>query len=243
MLAELQRKVAQFLGKEDAVVFGMGFATNSTVIPALVGKGCLVLSDALNHTSIVTGVRSSGASVRIFRHNDVGHLERTLRFAIAEGQPRTRRPWRKVLIIVEGIYSMEGETACLADIVALKKKYKAYLFLDEAHSIGAMGRTGRGCAEHEGVDTADIDVMMGTFTKSFGSCGGYIAGSRDLVEHIRRSSPGTLYAAAMSPPAAQQALSALKASPVSVCRSWTLTHCDPADVSITVSRASGLPFI
>jgi len=198
------------LGKEDAVVFGMGFATNSTVIPALVGKGCLVLSDALNHTSIVTGVRSSGASVRIFRHNDVGHLERTLRFAIAEGQPRTRRPWRKVLIIVEGIYSMEGETACLADIVALKKKYKAYLFLDEAHSIGAMGRTGRGCAEHEGVDTADIDVMMGTFTKSFGSCGGYIAGSRDLVEHIRRSSPGTLYAAAMSPPAAQQALSALK---------------------------------
>jgi len=210
VLAELQRKVAQFLGKEDAVVFGMGFATNSTVIPALVGKGCLVLSDALNHTSIVTGVRSSGASVRIFRHNDVGHLERTLRFAIAEGQPRTRRPWRKVLIIVEGIYSMEGETACLADIVALKKKYKAYLFLDEAHSIGAMGRTGRGCAEHEGVDTADIDVMMGTFTKSFGSCGGYIAGSRDLVEHIRRSSPGTLYAAAMSPPAAQQALSALK---------------------------------
>ena len=106
------------------MVIGMGYATNSTVIPALVGPGCLVLSDALNHTSIVTGVRSSGATTRVFRHNDMNHLERMIRYAIAEGQPRPHRPWRKILIIVEGIYSMEGETVPLADVVALKKKYK-----------------------------------------------------------------------------------------------------------------------
>jgi len=206
----LERKVAGFLGKEDALVFGMGYATNSTVLPALVGKGCLVLSDAFNHTSIVNGVRGSGASVRVFRHNDVDHLERQVRFAIAEGQPRTHRPWRKILIIVEGIYSMEGDTAPLAEIIAVKEKYKCYLFLDEAHSIGAMGATGRGCAEHEGVDAGKIDIMMGTFTKSFGSCGGYIAASRGVIAHLRAASAGSLQATAMSPPAAEQALSALQ---------------------------------
>lgn len=213
VVRELEDKVSEFLGKEDAVVFGMGFATNSTVLPSLVGQGCLVLSDALNHTSIVTGLRSSGATVRVFRHNDLDHLERQLRFAIAQGQPRTHRPWRKVMVVVEGIYSMEGDTCPLAELVALKQRYKAYLFLDEAHSIGAMGLTGRGVAEHEGVDTSGVDVMMGTFTKSFGSCGGYIAASRDVIARIRSSSGGALHAAAMSPPAAEQALSALKVSP------------------------------
>jgi len=209
-VACLEEKIAEFVGKEAAVVIGMGFATNTTVLPCLVGPGSLVLSDALNHTSLVLGVRGSGAACRVFRHNDVDHLERILRCAIAEGQPRTRRPWRKILVLIEGIYSMEGETSPLGEIAALCKRYGAYLFLDEAHSIGAMGGTGRGCCEHEGVSPDLVDVLMGTFTKSFGSCGGYIAGNRDVIEHLRRTSPGCLAAAAMSPAAAQQALSALE---------------------------------
>lgn len=96
-----------------------------------------------------------------FRHNDADHLERVLRQCIAEGQPRTRRPWNKILIIIEGIYSMEGEMACLAEIVAVKKKYGAYLYLDEAHSIGALGTSGRGLCEAAGIDPRDVDVLMG----------------------------------------------------------------------------------
>lgn len=206
---ELEELVAEYLGVEKAVTFGMGFATNSFTIPALVSKGCLVLSDALNHSSIVAGVRASGATVRVFRHNDVTHLEQQLRKLIVQGQPRTHRPWKKILIIVEGIYSMEGEICNLKEIVEVKKKYNAYLYLDEAHSIGAMGRNGKGICEHAGVNPRDVDVMMGTFTKSFGSCGGYIAGSSDLVDHVTRISPGHKYAASMSPACVEQIISAL----------------------------------
>ncbi|GFR41818.1 hypothetical protein Agub_g2590 [Astrephomene gubernaculifera] len=206
---ELEELVARFLGVEAAITYGMGFATNSSTIPSLVGKGCLVLSDALNHSSIVAGSRLSGAKIKVFRHNDARHLDALLRQSIAEGQPRSHRPWKKVLVIVEGIYSMEGETCNLKEIVQVAKKHKAYIYLDEAHSIGALGPTGRGCCEHWGVDPRDIDVMMGTFTKSFGSCGGYIAGRREVVEHLRRHSPAHLYACSMAPGCVQQVISAL----------------------------------
>lgn len=209
-LAALEARVARYVNKEAAIVYGMGFATNSSTIPVLMGKGDLIVSDALNHRSIVAGVRLSGAKVKVFRHNDAKHLEKVLRGAISEGQPRTHEPWRKILIIVEGIYSMEGHMCNLRAVVEIKKKYGAYLFLDEAHSIGAMGVSGRGVCEHLGVDTKDIDIMMGTFTKSFGSCGGYIAASRDVIAYLKRNSPSTLYAASMSAPAAMQALSALE---------------------------------
>mmetsp|Transcript_27178 Transcript_27178/g.46867 ORF Transcript_27178/g.46867 Transcript_27178/m.46867 type:complete len:514 (-) Transcript_27178:369-1910(-) len=206
---KLEQLVARFIGKPAAMVFGMGFATNSTVIPALVGKGALIVSDELNHSSIVTGARIAGAKVRVFRHNNAEHLEQVLREAIAEGQPRTHRPWTKILIIVEGIYSMEGEICCLPEIVAVKKKYKAYLYLDEAHSIGAMGPTGRGVTDHLGVNVNDVDIMMGTFTKSFGSVGGYIAGSESLIEYLKMTSPGQLYASSMAVPCVQQIITAL----------------------------------
>lgn len=205
----LEAAVAAFVRQPAAVVFGMGFATNSAVIPTLVGRGCLVISDALNHASIVAGVRGSGAKVAVFAHNDVDDLEAVLRRAIAHGQPRSRRPWRKVLIIVEGVYSMEGEMPPLPEIVALKKKYKAHLYIDEAHSIGALGATGRGVCEHLGVDPADVDIMMGTFTKAFGAAGGYIAGSADLIAHLKAVAPGHLSAIAMAPPVAEQVLAAL----------------------------------
>jgi serine palmitoyltransferase len=117
IVEELEHTVADFLGKEDALVFGMGYVTNSAVIPALCGHGDLIISDALNHNSIVTGARGSGASVQVFRHNDAGHLERVLRQAISHGQPRLRRPWRKIIIVVEGIYSMEGEVRAVCSQV------------------------------------------------------------------------------------------------------------------------------
>lgn len=207
---QLEEELADFLGKDAVITCGMGFATNSSFLPVLAGKGTLFLSDSLNHASIVTGCRGSGAKVKVFSHNEPEQLEATLRAVIAEGQPRTGRPWKKIIIIVEGIYSMEGELAKLKRIVEIKKKYKAYLYLDEAHSIGALGKSGRGVCESLGVDTKDIDIMMGTFTKSFGSCGGYIAGDKGLIDWLRAHCPANLTATAMSPPAVEMVLSALR---------------------------------
>ena len=132
----------------------MGYGTNATSIPALMGKGSLIVSDSLNHSSIVNGARASGAKVRVFKHDNPNHLEQVLRNAIVDGQPRTHRPWKKILVIIEGVYSMEGEICHLREIVDVCKKFKAYVYVDEAHSIGALGPTGRGVAEQQGVDTA-----------------------------------------------------------------------------------------
>mmetsp|Transcript_23069 Transcript_23069/g.56902 ORF Transcript_23069/g.56902 Transcript_23069/m.56902 type:complete len:601 (-) Transcript_23069:120-1922(-) len=207
---EVEELVARFLGKEDALCLNMGFNTNCTTIPALVQRGDLIISDELNHTSIVNGARASGAAIRIFRHNDSKHLEGILREAIVMGRPRTRRPWNKILVIVEGIYSMEGEYCDLANVVRVCKKYGAYVYLDEAHSIGAMGPTGRGCSEYCGVDTSDIDIMMGTFTKSFGGMGGYIAASKDVISFLRKSCAGSSYHNSLSPVVCQQVISSFK---------------------------------
>jgi serine palmitoyltransferase len=210
VLRDLEETVARFVGKPDAIVLGMGFATNSMIIPALIGKGGLIISDELNHASIVAGARSSGARIRVFRHNDAKDLERVLRSAIAEGQPRTHRQWRRILVIVEGIYSMEGAICNLREIACVTRKYKAYLFVDEAHSIGALGEHGRGVCEYTGVDPKDVDILMGTFTKSFGAVGGYVAASRELVAHLRRASAGALYATTMSPVCARHILFAMR---------------------------------
>ncbi|RLN06583.1 hypothetical protein BBO99_00005000 [Phytophthora kernoviae] len=205
----LEKAVAKFIGKEAAIVYNMGYATNATSIPALMGKGTLILSDALNHTSIVNGSRVSGASVSVFKHNDPEHLEKVLRTKIAEGQPRTHRPWKKIMVMIEGIYSMEGEIVRLREMVDVTKKYKAYIYVDEAHSIGALGKTGRGICEYAGVDPNEIDILMGTFTKSFGGMGGYIAASEEIISFIRNSSAGAIYATSLSPVIAQQVLTAL----------------------------------
>jgi serine palmitoyltransferase len=124
LLATAEELVAKFVGQEASLISSMGFATNSTIIPALVNKGCLVISDELNHASIRVGVRFSGASVRMFKHNDMRDLENLLREVISQGQPKTHRPWKKIMIIVEGLYSMEGTMANLPAILELKKKYK-----------------------------------------------------------------------------------------------------------------------
>lgn len=203
VVRELEDVVADFLRKDDAIVVGMGFATNSMLIPAIVGPGDLIISDALNHASIVVGARSSGARIRVYEHNDPASLEATLRDAISTGQGRTGEPWDRILIIIEGMYSMEGETPRLREIVEIKKRYGAYLYLDEAHSIGALGPTGRGVTEHHGVNTADVDIMMGTFTKSFGAVGGYIASTSPLIARIRALSAASLHATGMAPACAR----------------------------------------
>ena len=184
---DLEQELATFLRKPAALCFGMGFATNSAVLPVLAGPGCLIVSDALNHASIVSGARGSGAKVAVFAHNDVDSLESVLRTQVARGQPRTRRPWKKVLVVVEGIYSMEGELAPLPDIVAVCKRYRAYLYLDEAHSIGALGPTGRGVCEALGVDPKDVDVMMGRVFFVFSGSFSF----RDFFLNTLKSKPKT----------------------------------------------------
>jgi serine palmitoyltransferase len=207
---ELEKLLPKYLGVEDAIAFGMGFATNALNIPALVGKNCLILSDELNHASLILGARLSGATVKTFKHNDPQDLEEKLKKHVVEGHPLTRRPWKKILIIVEGIYSMEGSIVRLPEIIALKKKYKAYLFLDEAHSIGALGEHGRGVVDYWGCNPKDVDVLMGTFTKSFGSAGGYIAGTKELINYLRINSHAACYASSMSPPVTAQILKTLQ---------------------------------
>ncbi|KAI0753244.1 serine palmitoyltransferase 2 [Daedaleopsis nitida] len=201
--------VARFLGMEDALISSMGFATNSTIIPGLVNKGCLVVSDELNHASIRFGVRLSGANVRTFKHNDMNALENLLREVISQGQPKTHRPWKKILLIVEGLYSMEGTFANLPVIMELKKKYKFYLFVDEAHSIGAIGPRGRGVTDYFGIDPSSVDILMGTFTKSFGAAGGYIAGKKAIVDRLRLRGHSSTYCESMSPPVLTQVVASM----------------------------------
>uniref|UniRef100_A0A914Y9B1 serine C-palmitoyltransferase n=1 Tax=Panagrolaimus superbus TaxID=310955 RepID=A0A914Y9B1_9BILA len=205
----LEKLVANFIGSEEAICFSMGFATNSMNAPCLVDKNCLIVSDQYNHASLILGCRLSGASTKVFKHNDMKSLEKILRDAIAYGNPKTFRPYKKILIVVEGIYSMEGSLSNLPEIIALKKKYKCYLYLDEAHSIGAMGATGRGVVEYWGCNPKDVDIMMGTFTKSFGAAGGYIGGSKEIIAHLRKYSPTGFYSAPMSPPVVQQVIASM----------------------------------
>ena len=207
---ELENKIASFLNVDDSMVFGMGWGVNSTAIPVLVGKGCLIISDSKNHNSIVVGARTSGAVIRTFKHNDPINLENKIRKYIIEGQPRSHRPWKKILIIIEGVYSMEGSVCKLREIIKIKKRYNCYLYLDEAHSIGACGNTGRGVCELTGVDTKDIDILMGTFTKSFGAIGGYIAGKKELINTIRGICATNLFGTGLSPACQKQVLSVLE---------------------------------
>ncbi|MCJ1313895.1 serine palmitoyltransferase component [Agyrium rufum] len=207
---ELEDLCAKFVGKRSAMVFSMGFQTNATAFPAIVGKGCLIISDELNHASIRFGARLSGANIAMFKHNDMHDLERLLREVISQGQPRTHRPWKKILIVVEGLYSMEGSMCNLPKLVALKRKYKFHLFVDEAHSIGALGPSGRGVCEYFGVNPAEVDILMGTFTKSFGANGGYIAADKAVIDKLRTSNAGSLYGEGLTPLCLTQCISALK---------------------------------
>ena len=210
LAVEVEREVAGFVGKPDAMVFSMGYVTNAATFPALVNRGCLIISDELNHASIRMGSRLSGAVIQSFRHNDTRDLERVLREAISQGQPRTHRPWKKILVVVEGLYSMEGTMCDLPGIVALKHKYKFYLFVDEAHSIGALGPRGRGVCDYFGINPAEVDILMGTLTKSFGANGGYIAAEKAIIDKLRATNASTQLGEAPAPSVLMQILVSLK---------------------------------
>ncbi|MHB9863603.1 aminotransferase class I/II-fold pyridoxal phosphate-dependent enzyme [Streptomyces sp. YIM S03343] len=199
---ELDESLAGLVGAEAAVTLVSGHATNVTVIGHLVGPEDLILHDALAHDSILQGCRLSGAARQPFPHNDMAAQDRILN--------HVRDRYRRVLIVVEGVYSMDGDTADLPALIALKQRHSVLLMVDEAHSIGVMGKTGGGIGEHCGTDPQDVDVWMGTLSKSLASCGGYVAGRRELIEHFRYTLPGFVYSAGLTPPNAAAALAALR---------------------------------
>jgi 8-amino-7-oxononanoate synthase len=199
---ELEREMTRFLGTEDTIALVGGHATNETVIGHLMGPGDLILHDALAHNSIVQGCILSGARRRAFAHNDWQAADRLL--------TQFRHEYRRVMLVIEGVYSMDGDISDLPRFVEVKKRHQAILMIDEAHSMGILGATGRGIAEHCGVARSDVDVWMGTFSKALGGCGGYIAGCKALVEYLRYTAPGFVFAAAMPPPSAAAALCALR---------------------------------
>ncbi|KAI0448793.1 PLP-dependent transferase [Xylaria acuta] len=210
LVCEVEKEVAAFVGKPDAMVFSMGFVTNASSFPALVSKGCLIISDELNHASIRLGARLSGAVIRSFKHNDMTDLEKKLREAIAQGQPRTHRPWKKILVAVEGLYSMEGTMVDLPGILNLKDTYKFHLYVDEAHSIGALGPQGRGVCDYFGIDPSRVDVLMGTLTKSFGANGGYVAADKHIIDKLRSCNAATMLGESPTPAVLMQIYASLK---------------------------------
>jgi len=199
---ELEAALAELVGAEDAIVYVGGHATNESTIGHLFGPGDLVLHDALAHNSIIQGALLSGARRRSFPHNDWAALERLL--------SRIRREYRRVLIAVEGVYGMDGDIPDLPGLIEVKKRHRALLLVDEAHSLGTIGATGRGIGEHHKIDPRDVDLWMGTLSKSLGSCGGYIAGNRSVVEYLRYTAPGFVYSVGMSPANAAAALASVR---------------------------------
>ncbi|MCB1917659.1 MAG: aminotransferase class I/II-fold pyridoxal phosphate-dependent enzyme [Rhodocyclaceae bacterium] len=200
--AELEAALARFHGTEDAVVFVSGYGTNVSTLGYLFGPKDLLLHDSLTHNSGVTGCKLSGARRISFPHNDLDALESLL----AENRGRHER----ACIVTEGVFSMDGDIPDLPRLIALKKRYKALLMVDEAHSAGTLGAGGRGIAEHFGVAASEIDILMGTLSKSFASCGGYIAGSAALTMNLRYFAPGgVLYSVGLSPANSAAALAAV----------------------------------
>ncbi|GME86625.1 hypothetical protein B5S31_g5814 [[Candida] boidinii] len=208
--SKTERILADFIGKDDALLFSMGYGTNAHLFTSLVNKKCLIISDSLNHGSIRFGVRLSGASVKVFPHNDMDALERILIDAISQGQPKSHRPWNKILICVEGLYSMEGTFCNLPKLVELREKYKFYLFVDEAHSIGALGPNGKGVCDYFSIDPKNVDILMGTLTKSFGAAGGYVAASQDIIDRLRIDITTNTYGENMPPTVVMQIYSSLR---------------------------------
>ncbi|QNE29806.1 aminotransferase class I/II-fold pyridoxal phosphate-dependent enzyme [Streptomyces sp. INR7] len=200
LTVRLERALADFLGLDDCLTLVSGHATNVTAIGHLVGAGDLVLHDALAHDSILQGCALSGAARRPFAHNDADGLEHLLRL--------NRARFRRVLIVVEGAYSMDGDLADLPAVIEVKKRYGALLMVDEAHSIGTVGEHGRGVGEFFGVDRSDVDLWMGTLSKSFASCGGYLGGSARTVRWLRHTLPGFVYSVGLTPANAAAALAA-----------------------------------
>jgi myxalamid-type polyketide synthase MxaB len=198
---QLERGLAQFLGVDDCIAYVSGHATNVTTIGHLFDSQDLILYDALSHNSITQGGTLSGATMLAFPHNDWQALEQLL--------CSHRHRHRRVLIAIEGVYSMDGDIPYLPTFIQLKQRYKTWLLVDEAHSIGVLGQSGRGIGEFFGVDRTQVDLWMGTLSKSFASCGGYIAGSQALINYLKYTAPGFVYSVGLSPANTAASLAAL----------------------------------
>lgn len=199
---DLERALADHYRQEDAVAFVSGHATNVTAIGAILGPKDLVIHDSLAHNSIVLGANLSGATRRSFPHNDVEALDRIL--------ASCRAQYERVLIVAEGLYSMDGDCADLANLVDIKGRHGAWLMIDDAHGLGVLGTRGQGSFELCGVEPGDVDIWMGTLSKTLSGCGGYIAGCQTLIEYLKCMSGGFVYSVGLSPPMAAAAVASMK---------------------------------
>ncbi len=197
---ELEATIAEFKGTDDAVTFSSGYVTNLTAISSLVGRHDCVFSDKLNHASIVDGCLMSGSKFLRFRHNDMEDLEVRLKEAPSQAAK---------LVICDAVFSMDGDIIDLPSVVELCRRYDAWLMVDEAHSIGVLGKTGRGIEEHFNMEGA-IDIKMGTLSKTIPSVGGYIAGNADLIKYLRHQSRAYIFSAALPPAQAAAAMEAFR---------------------------------
>lgn len=198
---ELEEALAALYEVEDCVVFVSGHATNVSTIATIFGAKDLVIHDSLIHNSVLEGIKLAGCARRFFPHNDTEALDQIL--------AEIRRQFERVLIVAEGLYSMDGDLPDLPALIDIKRRHEAFLMIDEAHSFGVLGETGKGIREFFGVDGKDVDIWMGTFSKVLAGCGGFIAGERALVKHLKYAAPGFVYSVGMSPPLAAASLEAL----------------------------------
>jgi 8-amino-7-oxononanoate synthase len=199
---ELEKELAAAYKAEDCLVFVSGHATSVTAIGCLFGPKDLIVHDSLIHNCAVEGAKLSGAKRLSFPHNDWAALDRLL-----EG---TRKNYERVLIVIEGLYSMDGDLPELPEFIRIKKKHHAFLMVDEAHSFGVVGDTGMGVREYFDIESSSVDLWMGTLSKALAGCGGYIAGSKDLIKYLKYSAPGFVYSVGMSPPLCAASLAALR---------------------------------
>ncbi|MDP2901742.1 MAG: aminotransferase class I/II-fold pyridoxal phosphate-dependent enzyme [Methylovulum sp.] len=198
---QLEAALADTYGVDDAVVMVSGHATNVTTIGYLFGANDLILHDELVHNSTLVGAQLSGAKRLPFPHNDYTALDKLL--------TEQRRHYERVLIVIEGLYSMDGDFPDLPQFIGIKQKHRVFLMVDEAHSFGVMGDNGLGLREHFNIDGKSVDIWMGTLSKSLAGCGGFIAGESALIEHLKFLAPGFLYSVGMPPQVAAPALAAL----------------------------------
>ncbi len=198
---ELETRIARFLGTDDALAFVSGHATNLSVIGHLIGRDDLVICDALSHNSIFEGIKLAGSARLVFPHNDLEALNRLL------NEHRAR--YANVLVVVEGLYSMDGDCPNMQRLIELKRAARCWLMVDEAHSTGVLGRTGRGIAEEQGIDPSHVEIWMGTLSKSLASTGGYVAGSQALIDILRAGAPGFVYSVGLPPALAAAAVAAI----------------------------------
>jgi glycine C-acetyltransferase len=193
---ELEQTIARFKKSEDAIALATGYVTNLGTIAALLGRNDVVISDKLNHASIVDGCLLSRAKFVRFEHNDMEALEK----ALMEAPKRSGK-----LVVVDAVFSMDGDIINLPEVIRLCRKYEAWLMVDEAHSVGVLGQTGHGILEHFGLDEGQIDIQMGTLSKTIPSIGGYIAGDSDLITYLRHSIRSFVFSAALPPASAAAA--------------------------------------